>query len=211
MRNFGIPALTAKCTIATILGMQHRVRTRYGDSDDYYGGDKWNTKPHGCGQGNGYGPALWACISSPLLHIMRNKGYGTKLRQPITRFLLHLAAFAFVDDTDIIQTEDRGDDIVNNATLQADDLFRETQSAVDTWSSILRATGGDLEPSKTFCVPILHQWKGAQSTLLAQTDDKLQIYIKSSNNQLAAIEKQDPNESFFTLGIWQSPSGNECA
>lgn len=86
MRNFGIPALVAKCTISTILRMQHKVRTCYGDSDTYYGGDKWTTKPHRCGQGNGYGPALWACISSPLLHIMRKQNHEQKYGNPSQNF-----------------------------------------------------------------------------------------------------------------------------
>jgi Reverse transcriptase (RNA-dependent DNA polymerase). len=212
MRNFGIPALAAKCTISTILRMQHRVRTCYGDSVEYYGGDKWQIKPHGCGQGNGYGPALWACISSPLLHIMRQQGHGTRLQRPISRSPLHIAAFAFVDDTDIIQTESNNTDrIVNDETFKIKELFQATQGATDTWSSILRATGGDLEPSKTFCVPILHKWQGSTSTLLSTMEDELQIHLMTSENQLLAIEKKDPNESFFTLGIWQSPSGDETA
>lgn len=84
MRNFGIPVLVAQSTISTILNMKHFVRTKYGDSTTYYGGDKWPMKPHGCGQGNGYGPALLACISSPLLHIMRQQGYGTIVHWPIS-------------------------------------------------------------------------------------------------------------------------------
>jgi Reverse transcriptase (RNA-dependent DNA polymerase). len=209
MRNFGIPALAAKSTISTILEMQHRVRTCYGDSDEYYGGDKWETKPHGCGQGNGYGPALWACISSPLLHILRNKGYGTKIQQPITRFLIHLAAFAFVDDTDIIQTDTNDDVIINDPVAAVSELFQATQGAIDTWSSLLRATGGELEPSKTFCVPIIHTWRGHRPVLQTKSIDNPQIRIRSSNDQSTVIQKTDPNDSFFTLGIWQSPSGDE--
>jgi hypothetical protein len=141
MRNFGIPALVAKSTISSIMDMQHKVRTSYGDSDAYYGGDKWEIKPHGCSQGNGYGPALWACISSPLLHILRNKGYGTKLHQPISHVSLHLAAFAFVDDTDIIQTESNFDTITESNTDNAKQLFSTTQEALNSWSSLLQATG----------------------------------------------------------------------
>jgi Reverse transcriptase (RNA-dependent DNA polymerase). len=192
MRNFGIPALVAKCTISTILRMQHRVRTCYGDSDTYYGGDKWTTMPHGCGQGNGYGPALWACISSPLLHIMRKQNHGTKIRQPITKFLIHLAAFAFVDDTDIIQTEEGSNSIIHNTLADERVLFESTQGAIDTWSSSLRATGGDLEPSKTFCVPIIHKWQGRKHILQAKSDEELQIYIKNYNGQHTVIDKRIP-------------------
>lgn len=91
MRNFGIPSLAAKSTIETLLRMKHYVRTSYGDSTTYYGGDNWNSTPHGCGQGNGYGPALWACISSPLLHLLRQQGHGTKIRCPISKLLVHIS------------------------------------------------------------------------------------------------------------------------
>lgn len=111
MRNFGIPSLAAQSTIATIMNMKHHVRTRYGDSKAFYGGDKWETKPHGCGQGNGYGPALWECISSPLLYVLRQEGFGTTLSQPIKGEIVHLSAFAFVDDTDIIQTYNVSEEI----------------------------------------------------------------------------------------------------
>lgn len=62
MRNFGIPTTAAKSTIDSILRMKHYVRTKYGDSTTQCGGEDLNVKPHGCGQGNGYGPAFWACI-----------------------------------------------------------------------------------------------------------------------------------------------------
>jgi hypothetical protein len=199
----------AKSTISTILNMKHHVRTYYGDSTTYYGGDKWAQKPHGCGQGNGYGPALWACISSPLLHLLRQHGYGTKLCQPITGRSLHTAAFAFVDDTDLIQTEDIAVSIISNATSSLSHLFKSTQGAVNTWSSLLNVTGGDLEPSKTFCVPIVHKWQGTKKVLLPNTPDTLQIYLRNANGKKELIEKKDPNQAFFTLGIWQSPSGDE--
>jgi hypothetical protein len=108
MRNFGIPETVATSTISTILNMKHHVRTTYGDSGSYYGGDKWTIKPHGCGQGNGYGPELWACISSPLLHILRRKGYGTSFNTPLSDQFIHFAAFSFVDDTDIKRCSFRG-------------------------------------------------------------------------------------------------------
>lgn len=102
LRNYGIPPKVAKSSIDTILRMKHYIRTSYGDSEDYYGGDRWTTKPHGCGQGNGYGPALWAGISSPLLKIMKNEGHGTKLCSPISAEALHISGFAFVDDIDAL-------------------------------------------------------------------------------------------------------------
>jgi len=40
MRIYGIPGAAAKCSVETIAKMQHYIRTVFGDSDTYYGGDK---------------------------------------------------------------------------------------------------------------------------------------------------------------------------
>ena len=80
--------------------MEHFVRTVYGDSKTGYGGAEWEKTPHGCGTGNGQGPSLWAGISSPLLTIMKSKGFGTKMESPILHEAFDIAALTFVDDTD---------------------------------------------------------------------------------------------------------------
>lgn len=205
MRQFGVPAVVAQSTISTILHMQHFIRTRYGDSTQYYGGDKWTTLPHGCGQGNGYGPALWACISSPLLHLLRRHGYGTHLQFPISKREFHIAAFAFVDDVDIIQTSNyRETEYISDIST----LYSDTQQALAQWSSTLRATGGELEPSKTFYVPIITEWKGKEKIVTEPKEPK-ELYLKTIDGRVATLASCKPTESFFTLGIWQSPSGNE--
>jgi hypothetical protein len=205
MRRFGVPSLVAKSTISTILHMKHFVRTRYGDSTDYYGGDKWNILPHGCGQGNGYGPALWACISSPLLNLLRKNGYGTRFQSPISSGDLHIAAFAFVDDVDIIQTSNILEDIPRS---DVHSLYAETQQAIDQWTSTLRATGGELEPSKTFFVPIKTIWKGSKKSVEVPSEN-LDLHVKMIDGEIIPLRQHSPTNSFFTLGIWQSPSGDE--
>ena len=193
MRNFGIPPLVAQSTISTILNMKHFVRTKYGDSTHYYGGDKWATKPHGCGQGNGYGPALWACISSPLLHLLRQEGYGTKLYQPIQNTQLHISAFAFVDDTDIIQTfippHDAPAPLSHHHIV---DMFRTTQAALDMWAGTLGVTGGELEDSKTYYIPIIHKWNGSTPTMARKYDGCLSLQKYDGSRVLLA--QKSPND-----------------
>ena len=123
MRKYGIPAPAAKCSIEGIMKMEHHIRTVYGISKATYGGEKWIVEdgeyPHGNGQGNGNGPALWASISSPLLSIMREQDYGISFESPIIKEVMTLSAFGFVDDMDYVQTA-RHDD-------SEDDVFRKTQ------------------------------------------------------------------------------------
>lgn len=108
LRIFGVPKEAARCSVDTICRMKHYVRTIFGDSKEYYGGDKWESEegkwPHGNGQGNGNGPSLWSCISSPLLHILPKEGFGIAWESPLTKTPITLSAIGFVDDMDYIQT-----------------------------------------------------------------------------------------------------------
>lgn len=142
----------------------------------------------GCGQGNGYGPALWACISSPLLQIMKQYNHGTRFRSCLTNQEVHLAGIAFVDDTDLFEAD---------SYVPKKDVVTAGQEAINHWNSILRITGGALEPTKTFWCKI-----GCEN------DETQQINIKQGD-RLDAIPQKLSKEAFLTLGVWQSPSGNE--
>jgi len=109
LRIFGVPKEAARCSVDTICKMRHHIRTIFGDSSDYYGGETWRENggyyPHGNGQGNGNGPSLWSCISSPMLNILREEGFGIDFDSPISHDKVQLSAIGFVDDMDYIQTE----------------------------------------------------------------------------------------------------------
>ena len=157
MRIHGISKNAAKCSMDTISRMKHHIRTSFGDSKTYYGGEKWTEKggkkPHGNGQGNGDGPAKWTAISSPLLTILKEEGYGIRFVSPIEGEEIAMSAFGFVDDMDYIQTAEEGE------TEQ--DLLHKTQKGMNLWESLLRTTGGAIvvEPGKTDWVNIAFEDK----------------------------------------------------
>jgi hypothetical protein len=124
---------------------------------------------------------------------------------------IHLSAFSFVDDSmDIIQTQDeyfRGETPdLNQRTIQC--LFDKTQKASNLWSQSLAATGGALEGSKTFCVPMISEWKG-DHMILSSNDGGRQLFLTKPDGSSQIIAKRNPSDSFFTLGIWQSLSGDD--
>ena len=79
MIKFGIPKEAARSMITTLAIMEHYIRTGKGDSVKSYGGKTWVRLPHGIGQGNGAGPAIWICVSTPLFKALREEGYGMKI------------------------------------------------------------------------------------------------------------------------------------
>jgi hypothetical protein len=50
-------------------------------------------------EGNGVGPTAWLIISSNLLDIMRQLGYGAFNMTALSGDTLHIAGFSYMDDT----------------------------------------------------------------------------------------------------------------
>ena len=100
-----------------------------------YGGPFLSKPLQGVGQGNGAGPAIWVAISTVLLTIMRQRGYGLSILSTLSFSALVMAGFAFVDDTDIIHS-------ANDPHTCPFEVLQQAQTALNTWEGILRATGG---------------------------------------------------------------------
>jgi hypothetical protein len=48
----------------------------YGDSKIGYGGTLWAVPYADIGQGNVTGPGMWSVVSTPVLHMIREEGFG---------------------------------------------------------------------------------------------------------------------------------------
>jgi hypothetical protein len=79
---------------STLQDMKHKICTAFGDSTDSDGGEAWTMPlpPQGIYQGNGVGPMAWLIISSNLLDIMRQLGFGTFFKAAISGDTLRIAA-----------------------------------------------------------------------------------------------------------------------
>ena len=78
-----------------------------------YGTELNSTPMQGVYQVNGAGPIIWAAVSSPLLQVLKEDGYGTYFCTALSDKPIRIVGYAFVDDTDLIQTansEDMYDD-----------------------------------------------------------------------------------------------------
>jgi hypothetical protein len=96
--------------------------------------------PQCVGQGNGAGLAIWAVVSTPVLKMMRTKqGHGAVFRLAISPNDVKLVGFAFVDDSNIIQTATHLDGPV-------EDLLAEAQAHLDCFVGGMNATGGQINP-----------------------------------------------------------------
>ena len=71
---------------------------------------------HGLGQGNGAGPPIWGVVSTPVIYLLQDEGYGAFFKAFISGTELSFIGYAFVDDTILITIPDE-----------------QMQDMVDTW------------------------------------------------------------------------------
>ena len=135
MQRVGVPLEPLVCMFTTIQNLEHHIRTIYGDSDLNFSGKLWVLPIQGIVQGNGAASQVWAIVSTPVLNIMRAEGYGVCFHTALTATEIHFVGYAFVDDTDLVQSKISSADSVHS-------LAAEMQSAVNLWEGTLRATGG---------------------------------------------------------------------
>jgi len=166
----------------------HKVRPGFGDYKAHYGGKVWLVPIHGIGQGNGAGPAIWAVISTPLLNILREKGFGCEILCPLSSEYFRFVGYAFVDDTDIIQS-----------VLQEDPeaARKQLQEAIDTWEFSLKATCGALVPEKTIWWLVSFCWSGSSWRYAGIQDSPGDLYVNDISNNRKVIKRLEPNQAYF--------------
>ena len=120
------------------------------DSLYSYGGvEQYHAPVMGVGQGNQTGPQVWTVISSSMFEVLRQKGFSTKFNTPITKQTLELCGFAYVDDTDLLQSSGTKS-FYNNPEQDMERM----QNAIDCWESVAKSTGGAITTNKSlwYCI-----------------------------------------------------------
>ena len=128
--------------LIAIENMKFFLQTGFGDSTKFVGGGIC-IKTQGLTQGNGASPAGWAVISIIILNAHGKKGCSTKFVCPITKLSSHLSAILYVDNTDLLHINLEEDESVAK-------VHKLIQASVENWGNLLIATGGALQPAKSF-------------------------------------------------------------
>ncbi len=199
MQRNGVPRAAVDCLFTTLQEAKHQVRKSYGDSYLSYGGSNWVTPMHGIGQGNGAGPAIWAVLSTPLLNLLRSQGFGCKFTSPISKETLQFVGYAFVDDTDVIESK---------PNVNSDVVVHGLQQAVDYWEGGLKATCGAIVPEKTFWYLIDFKWNSGSWYYKSIDDCPGTIYINDINGNRKELRRCQVDDAQETLGVFLAPDGN---
>ena len=202
MQRQGIQESEILCMFTPLQRLQHTIRCAYGDSTRTYGTESGVAPMQGVYQGNGAGPIIWAVVSSPLLQILREDGFGTFFKSAISRKTIRLVGYAFVDDTDLIQT------------ARPHESFQEvhlhTQQALDLWEGLIKTTGGAIAVDKCRWWGVDFQWD-ENGNWRYKTKEELNssLFIKDTNEVLDKVKQLEYNESYETLGVLLAADGNQ--
>jgi hypothetical protein len=142
LQRQGIQESEVISMFSTLQDLEHHIRMAFGDSKDTYGGDIWVVPMQGIYQGNGAGPIIWDAVSSPLLQIMKEERLGTFFCTSISDSSIKLVGYAFIDDTNIIQTGKTGQE-------PAIEILAEAQQGINLWGGLNKATGGAFSLKKS--------------------------------------------------------------
>ena len=204
--RFGILWGALAMMFDTLAFSTHRVRTGFGDSEESFE-PPTDIAFQGCGQGNGAGPPIWAAVSSILILMMEAAGFGFECLSALSRRLITAQCFAFVDDTDAIEA-------AKDVHLSVEDIFPSIQSAAKLWSGGIQATGGAINPDKSFCWLLDHEWcpsSGSWKFRKILPNNGLQLYIYGLSGKLEPLQHLQPNQSERTLGVMLAPLEDQQA
>jgi len=110
--------------------------------------------------------------------------------------------YAFVDDTDVIQS------VLAENPLQAQ---QQLQEAINTWESSLKATCGALVPEKTVWWLVSFVWNGSSWQYATIQDSSGQLQVNDISDHRKTIKRLETHEAYETLGVFLAPDGNSHA
>jgi hypothetical protein len=207
---FSVPTPAIESMLSTIQNMKFFLRTGYGDSEGYAGGDHDDgedpIKTQGMCQGNGAAPAAWTVTSNPMIAAHKRKGHGAHLVAKMSETTGYLVGRLFVDDTDLIHLDMQ----TIKTTLEA---HAKLQESVINWGKLLIAMGGALKPAKCLYYLISFTWKsdGTWNYSTNELRPNLQVRVPLADGSVADIEHLSVNGAVKMLGLMTCPSGSNAA
>jgi len=202
MRRVGMPEEPIVCMFTTIQNLKHHIRTAYGDSELYFGGELWTIPVQGVGQGNGAGPQIWAVVSTPVLNMLRAEGHGAFFKAAISGDDISFVGYAFVDDTDLVSTS-------KTLSPTGKEVSELLQESVDDWEGGIRVTGGAIVPEKSHWYLIDFKWTQDSWKYKTEKEAPAELFVRDTTGQRIKLERLEPSDARRTLGVRLAPDGNQ--
>jgi hypothetical protein len=117
----------------------------------------------------------------------------------ISNLALWIVCFAFVDDADTVQT-------AQTVEQTGEHVIQQLQPAVDRWEGLLRATGGAIEPSKSWWVLVDFVWDDNLDNFRYRSIDEMpgELTVQDHTGRRWTLEWCEAHDSndLPTVGLW---------
>ena len=152
-------------------------------------------------QGNGAGPIIWAVVSSPLLQILKEDGFRTFFHTALSGKAIRIVGYAFVDDTDLIQTPKDGENF--------DQVLHHMQQALDLWEGLIKNSRGALAVNKCRWWGVDFVWNNGYQRYKTSTELQGELSAIDTHGECDVVEQLAVSESYKTLGVLLTANGNQ--
>ena len=150
---FGLPWKIARNLFHILQQGRHHIKTGYSVLEPMYGNEEEKEPIAGIGECNEMGPSLWCLINTVIIKTCKRKGHGTTIRTQISKKIVSLLGFVFVDNANLVIA-------VKNAYTSGVAMIQKMQALMTGWCGCIWATGEYIAPAKTRWFLISLFWMG---------------------------------------------------
>jgi hypothetical protein len=136
--------------------------------------------------------------------MLRKSGVGSNFKSPISGKNIRFVGYAFVDDTDLIQS-------TTNTISNGTGVVMELQRALDLWEGGLHATGGAIVPEKSHWYLVDFHWTGSEWQYVPIRDSPATLSVRDINGDRKILKRLEPFEGATTLGVDIAADGNNLS
>ena len=136
-----------------------------------------------------------------MIETMKKRSHGAYFRLALSLTLISIAAFSYVDDSNIPI-------IAQNIDTSGEEIRDKFQAQLDCWSQLLVATGGELDPNKSHCYIIDFKWTGSkwEYQKINEMEGEYTLLDKEGNSH--PIERLEVSHATESLGVHIAMDGN---
>jgi len=177
--------------------MKYYVRHKFGVSTEH---NTFEEHPwHGAGQGAA-NVALWyIALSDVLIDASHEQIQPTILHDPMLTLSVIQSIKAFIDDVAMSGS---------TPSNSYNELIQKAQNQLRWWNSLIKVTGGALNPAK--CCSAIHLWQPDKLGILkkVQPNPNEPKVTLSDTNSMDTITILKPSEGTRYLGVYLAPDGS---
>ena len=157
---------------------------------------------HGIGQGNGGGPAIWISHLTVMFAAISSVCMGFALTCIQSILAVATVGTGYVNDVTL------GLSVPRDQPQNEYHVFKHIKRMGQLWEKLLFITGGRLELSKCFWIPITWKWQGGTPTLIIKQARAHSLRLwESESDESIHIPRKSAKEYEKRLGVWSSCTG----